>query len=123
MGIRIRETRIEQPGDGFDGQRTKPDATAFGFHFHQRFQPAHSSRSVAHQFDGDATRLRVLNDGSGDLIGTTGVCTGIAWNVDAHVHDAFPQPSINASSRCRVSRPCTLSSSIALGAQAQLPRQ
>ena len=114
---------IEKRRNVFRVHRPETDAPCRSFHLDQRLEPTRTSRPIPHDGNVKAPNPRLAFDSRRDTIRPARHRTGIARHENANAHGRSPQSSISVSMRSTDSRPCTRSSSIADGAQAQLPRQ
>ena len=117
----IEKARRHQPIDIGNVHRAIADTAVAGSDFHQRFQPVHAARAIAHDGDIKPQPIGMAAQRRRHLIGTARHGNGIARHVDNPAHDIAPARS--ASRRSGESRANTWPSSIADGAAEHRPRQ
>ena len=117
LGVALKIIKQKRHISGL--HRAKPDAARLGLNLDQRFQPDHAAGAVADQLHRDVACFGFGHDRCGNLIGANRHGGGVQGHVNLH---ALASAS-RVSSFSAVSRPCSLSSTIAAGPEAQRPRQ
>ncbi len=117
--LAMRLQVAKQPRHIRHTHRPKPNPALRRCHLHQWLQPEHTARASPHQLNFNPARPRFRHNRGGNLISANRQRRGIARQENLHHATAIARFSSAAAS----SRPCTSSSSIALGAQAHRPRQ